>query len=181
MDLGSELIKDIDDLLKLSNNIAVFERSSTTVNSGLFIACEKGNPLIKELLHRYDMLKYEDSDSFRMNHTTNVMLTKLLMEKGLKRIDKTQILDNWIVLSSEYFNPIYSIGGFHIKKSTYSVHRYAASWREPKEAYKDSLAYRLSFFIGNRLGNIFARVATEIKFDKNFFDALRNVCMKIFL
>lgn len=81
-----------------------------------FLACKKHDSLIKEMLSRYDNLEYVDSDSFRLSHTVNEMFTGLLSEKGFQRKDDTQYIDGWVILSSDYFNPLYGMGGYHIKK-----------------------------------------------------------------
>lgn len=178
MDLGSELIRDIDEFVLSHEGISAIERSTCTVNAGLFLACKKHDSLIKEMLSRYDNLEYVDSDSFRLSHTVNEMFTGFLSEKGFQRKDDTQYIDGWVILSSDYFNPLYGMGGYHIKKNTYSIHKYTASWRDPKEKYKDYLTHRFSFFVGNRMGNIAARMITELKFE-NFSVALRNILAKI--
>lgn len=178
MDLGSELIRNIDELVSSHEGISAIERSTCTVNAGLFLTCKSHDSLVKEMLSRYDDLGYVNSDSFRLSHTVNEMFTGLLSEKGFQRKDDTQYIDGWMILSSVYFNPIYGVGGYHIKKNTYSIHKYTASWRDPKEKCKDYLTHRFSFFIGNRMGNIVARMIAELKFEK-FSTAVKNILDKI--
>ena len=178
MDLGSELIRNIDELVSSHEGISAIERSTCTVNAGLFLTCKSHDSLVKEMLSRYDDLGYVNSDSFRLSHTVNEMFTGLLSEKGFQRKDDTQYIDGWMILSSVYFNPIYGVGGYHIKKNTYSIHKYTASWRDPKEKCKDYLTHRFSFFIGNRMGNIVARMIVELKFEK-FSTAVKNILDKI--
>lgn len=178
MDLGSELIRNVDELVSSCEGISAIERSTCTVNAGLFLACEKNDPLVGEMLKRYDALEYEDSDAFRISHTVNEMFTGLLLEKGFRRRNQTQQLCRWTILDSSYFNPVYGIGGYHLKKNTYSIHRYTASWRDSKERYKDKLTRSLSFFVGNRLGNIVSRIFTELKYE-SLNQAVKNIKKKI--
>ena len=177
MDLGSELIRDIDDLTSLYECISAIEKSTCTVNSGLLLACKEHDSFVGEMLNRYDDLQYVNSDSFRISHTVNEMFTELLEEKGFERRDKTQYIDKWIILSSDYFNPVYGVGGYHIKKNTYSIHRYTASWREPKEKYKDYMTHHFAYFFGNRFGNVLSRMITEIKFE-DLSNAVTNIQKK---
>lgn len=76
------------------------------------------------------------------------------------------------------FNPLYGIGGFHIKKNTYSIHQYTASWREPKERYRDQLTHRLAFYVGHRTGEVLSRLITEFKFE-DMDDAFKNLFSKL--
>lgn len=178
MDLGSELIKDIRGLVSSYKCISAIEKSTCTVNSGLFLSCEKHDSLAGEVLSKYDALEYVDSDDFRSKHTVNEMFTQLLMEKGFQKKDEKQSIGKWTILPSDCFNPLYGIGGFHIKKNTYSIHQYTASWRDSKERYRDQVTHRLAFYVGHRTGEVLSRLITEFKFE-NMGDAFRNLFSKL--
>ena len=82
MDLGSELIKDIRGLVSSYKCISAIEKSTCTVNSGLFLSCEKHDSLAGEVLSKYDALEYVDSDDFRLKHTVNEMFTQIITCTG---------------------------------------------------------------------------------------------------
>lgn len=94
MDLGSELIKDIRGLVASYKCISAIEKSTCTVNSGLFLSCKKHDSLAGEVLSKYDALEYVDSDDFRSKHTVNEMFTQLLMEKGFQKRMRSSPLEN---------------------------------------------------------------------------------------
>ena len=81
-------------------------------------------------------------------------------------------------IAFDYFNPLYGIGGFHIKKNTYSIHQYSASWRDSKERYRDQVTHRLAFYVGHRTGEVLSRLIAEFKFE-NMGDAFRNLFSKL--
>jgi len=87
-------------------------------------------------------------------------------------------IGKWTILPSDYFNPLYGIGGFHIKKNTYSIHQYSASWRDSKERYRDQVTHRLAFYVGHRTGEVLSRLIAEFKFE-NMGDAFRNLFSKL--
>ena len=58
---------------------------------------------------------------------------------------------------------MYGFGGFHIKKDTYSVHRYSGSWVEPEFRVKKKIVDVLSPFLGRRPAQVIGRIAGEIK------------------
>lgn len=176
MDVGTELIKPIRPLEE-SIPFAAIEGFSNTVNSGLIVACDKNDAMIDMIVRKYDATEYIDDDLFRKNHTVNHMWTDLLNRYGYVREDRTQKIQNWTFFSSDFFNPIYGFGGFKIKKNTYAIHHYSASWKNAKERKKDRLGDSFSFFCGRCLGDTIARIIVEFQFESKK-DAIKNILNK---
>ena len=165
MDLGSELVRDITALVAQCSPFSAIEDLSKTANTGLIVASPRTNPVVASVLAHYDSLKFSDDPTFLQSHTVNVMFTGELEKRGFAREDRLQHVDGWTLLPSSAFNPVYGFGGYHIKKDTYSVHHYSASWVEPKFKMKKAIVDRMAPFIGRRAAQILGRTIAEIKFE----------------
>ena len=163
MDLGSELLKDITVRVETDSPFSAIEELSCTVNTGLIAAVPPRNPVVASVLARYESMNFSDEAEFLYANTVNEMLTSELEKYGFVREDKYQKVSGWTLLPSCYFNPVYGFGGYHIKKNTYSVHRYSGSWVEPEFRVKKRIVDGLSPFLGRRLAQVIGRVIGEIK------------------
>lgn len=161
MDVGSELVRDISPLLDQAPFSAI-EELTLTVNPGLVLCAEAGDPIVGEVLDRYAALPFENTDEFLRAHTVNEMLTGVLEELGYKRCDELQSVAGWTLLPSRCFNPVYGFGGFHIKCDTYSIHRYSGSWTSPVDRRKKQFVNAASPFIGRRPAQVVGRVIAEL-------------------
>lgn len=175
MDTGSELIKDITPLI-MKAPFAAIEAMSQTVAAGLIVCCAPHDPIVKEVLDVYEELLFDDSLEFMYAHTVNRILTDVLRRHGLSQCDTLQRVDSWTILPSSYFDPHYGIGGFHIKPTTYSVHRSSASWLDPVNRIEQAVQWKVTPFIGHRLGLIVGRVVGEFKV--NGIQGLPNLVTK---
>lgn len=176
MDVGSELVRDIEPLLDCAPFSAI-EELTLTVNPGLILCAETGDSLVGEVLDRYRGLTFEDTDAFMHAHTVNEMLTEVLEERGYERKDVLQVVDSWTLLPSRCFNPVYGFGGFHIKRDTYSIHRYSGSWTSPVDRRKKQFVNVASPFIGRRQAQVIGRVIGELSVNGPF-RGLRNLISK---
>ena len=161
MDVGSELIKDISPLMKNVPFTAI-EEQSLTATTGLVVAVEPYNPLIGACVSKYESMDFINDPGFLDANTVNEIFTSELENIGFKRIDKEQRFGGWLVLDSKAFNPVYGLGGYHIKPGTYSIHRSSGSWVEPKYRIKRTVVRKCSPFIGRRLSQILGRVLMEV-------------------
>ena len=93
--------------------------------------------------------------------TVNEVFTAELQKIGFERVNKEQHFSDWLVLDSKAFNPVYGLGGYHIKRETYSIHRSSGSWVEPKYRIKRNVVRKCSPFIGRRLSQILGRILME--------------------
>lgn len=163
MDLGSELIKDISSLVEACSPFSAIEEASRTVSAGLIIAAPPRDPVIASVLSRYESMSFMDDSAFLSSHTVNEILTAELETRGFTREDKVQRVGNWTILPSSAFNPVYGLGGYHVTKETYSVHRYTGSWTEPKIQIKKRIVNTYAPFLGRRAAQILGRIVGEFR------------------
>lgn len=177
MDLGSELVKDITPLVEACSPFSAIEELSKTANTGLIAATPPLNPVVASVLARYESTDFSVDPAFLEANTVNWVFTSELVKLGYVLEDKQQKVGEWTLLPSSAFNPVYGFGGYHIKKDTYSIHHYSASWSEPKMKVKYALVNRLSPFLGRRIAQVIGRVVGEVS-QEGFMKGLRN-CVSI--
>ena len=130
-DIDVELIKPIDDLLEGKSLIVGFE-SSLLLNPGVFMAAEKGNEHLKNILDGYLTREFDVNNLTAL--TVCEVYTASFERLGLKRQDITQTIDDAIFYQSQYFSPIDVITSKKkITSKTRSIHWYTASWYSPKQ------------------------------------------------
>lgn len=173
MDLGSELIRDITELVEKCSPFSAIEELSRTATTGLIMAAPPHNPVVASCLACYENMDFSDDPAFLENNTVNWVFTRELEKLGYVLEDRRQQVEEWTLLPSTAFNPIYGFGGYHIKKDTYSVHHYSASWSEPKMKTKYALVQQLSPFLGRRLSQVVGRVYAEVH-EEGLLKGLQN-------
>lgn len=161
MDVGSELIRDISPLME-SVPFTAIEESSLTATTGLIVAVESHDPVIRACIERYESMKFSNDPVFLDKTTVNEVFTAELQKIGFERVNKEQHFNGWLALDSDAFNPVYGFGGYHIKRETYSIHRSSGSWVEPKYLVKRKVVRKFSPFIGRRLSQILGRILMEL-------------------
>ncbi|WP_251919960.1 glycosyltransferase family 32 protein [Lactococcus lactis] len=151
LDTDVELIKNFDNLLHHSA-FAGFEKNSGLENKtsevkvalGLGFGAEKGNPVISEMLAAYMERSFVKNDGSLDQTTIPVILTEVLMKRGLTNNDNYQELKDITIYPSEYFCPQdYETEVLHITECTYSIHHYSSSWMDNLEL--EYLKYRRKF------------------------------------
>lgn len=162
MDLGSELIKPIGSFVERHTPFSVIEGLSKTATTGLCAATQPHDPVVASVLAHYERLSFLDDIEFLRAHTVNEMFTQELEKIGFIREDCLQKVGEWTLFPSETFNPVYGFGGYHIKRETYSVHHYSASWENAALRRKRQIVTRLAPFIGRRPAQIIGRVIGEV-------------------
>lgn len=163
MDLGSELVRDITELVETCSPFSAIEELSRTANTGLIVASPPHNPVVASVLARYEAISFSNDAEFLKANTVNEMFTSELEKHGFVREDRLQKAVGWTLLPSCYFNPIYGLGGYHIKNNTYSVHHYSGSWIEPELKIKKEIVDAWSPILGRRLAQVLGRTVGEIK------------------
>lgn len=155
-DIDVELIKPIDTILNNFDCVMGFE-TSNLLNPGLFIASQKGNEDLKNILNIYKTLKFDVNNL--INLTVCEVFTKYFEQKGLKRENKTQQIDNTMFYASEYFSPIDVITNKKkITKNTHSIHWYNASWYTPKQKFMSKIKKAANVCTFGLAGKIWNRV-----------------------
>lgn len=173
MDLGSELVRDITELVETCSPFSAIEELSRTATTGLIVAAPPRDPVVASCLAYYESTDFSDDPAFLESNTVNWVFTRELEKLGYVLMDCRQQVGEWTLLPSIAFNPVYGLGGYHIKKDTYSVHHYSASWSEPKMKMKYGLVQRLSPFLGRRLSQVVGRVYAEVH-EEGLLNGLQN-------
>ena len=181
MDVGSELVKGIDGLIKEYAPLVGIERGSFTASTGLIAACGAHEVLFEEILKKYESIEFENTDAFCAAHTVNDMLTSTLIEHGYKRNGEFQTVYGWTFLPPEFFDPAYGFGGYAITENTYSVHKGSGSWCPPPLKTKRRIVHRIAPYVGSRPAQIIGRIVGEISYNgvKGGFSNLLGVTASV--
>ena len=117
-----------------------------------FMASEPQFNLMKEFYNLYVYRNFYDKNGNIISGTNVSKLTNMLMNKGLKRNNQFQILEDEIVIyPQEYFSP-YDYGDC-IKNNTENTiceHLFLVSWMSKKEVVKKTFKRVLSSIIGKK-------------------------------
>ena len=127
LDTDVELIKNLDSLL--DNKALIGFENEAYVNSGQILAAESGNGLLLKMIHRYEKEPFQKPDGSIRYLSCPTVNTEVLVDHGLQRNGREQIVDGMHIYPSEYFNPLDSATHrLSITENTYSIHWYAMSW-----------------------------------------------------
>lgn len=127
LDTDVELIKPIDDLVKLGGFMGFDEKG--IVATGLGFGAEKGNKIVSEFLKDYDDIPFILPDgSFDLTPCPDRNI-EALKRLGMDIENKNQTFMDVTFLPDEYLCPMdYYTGKKTITDKTYSIHHYSASW-----------------------------------------------------
>ena len=166
MDIGSELLKSIDPLVKKSGFTAC-DWESRAVTPGLVLSAGRHCALVGEMLDVYYQLDFEDAIDFLYTHTVNQMFSKVLERYGyVPGEDVLWEYSGFRVYPSEYFCPKLSFGGFKCTENTYSTHLSSASWMPASEKYRAAFINKWAPYLGDFVARKTARVLTLLKYRK---------------
>lgn len=132
LDVDVEVIKNLDDLLKLGAYMG-FE-GSEYVNSGLGFGAGAGDKTLKEILSVYDKTSYADHKGNPAEIATPIIVTNILSKHGFKKNGEMQKVGTMTILPEDYLcpkNPITRLT--NITDNSHSIHHYDASWVGSKE------------------------------------------------
>ena len=127
LDTDVELIKPIDDLLKLDGFMGFDEKG--IVATGLGFGAQKGNKIVSEFLKDYDNISFALPDGSYDLTPCPDRNTESLKRLGMDVNNKNQKFMDMTFLPSEFLCPMdYYTGKKTITENTYSIHHYSASW-----------------------------------------------------
>ncbi|MDE6234859.1 MAG: glycosyl transferase [Muribaculaceae bacterium] len=133
-DTDVEVIRPMDDIIA-NGAFMGFEinpcKSHTygEVNPGVGIGSQIDNPILGELIKKYEFLQFQNNDG-SFNLTTIVKYTTdVLKGEGLSNVEGIQYLKDITIYPADYFNPYDDLTG-RLKKTpnTVSIHWYSKSW-----------------------------------------------------
>lgn len=134
VDADVEFLKPIDDLLY--NEAFIGFEIDEYVNSGQILGTVANNPLINEHLKQYDSLSYSACEDITKIACPR-LLTKLLVDKGLRLDGTEQQISDMHIYPSDYFNPFDTKTGKLSKtENSYSIHWSAHSWTNRSRVIK---------------------------------------------
>ena len=124
-DVDVELLKP---LKSLPNNFAALENEFNSIAFGLIFEANKGNEVIRDMIHMYDHIFYEHDRRFSIvqpNLTTNYFKSRgYEYKKGIHEFL------GFTLYSSEYFSPLnFFTRELEVTDNTFSIHHYLHSWK----------------------------------------------------
>ena len=160
-DTDVEVIRRMDDIIakgafmgfELDN--VTSEKKVLSINPGVGLGAEKGNPIYAEILQGFEKLDYYLPDGTRNPFTMIPMVTRMMQDRGLVLKDEMQTIDSITIYPNEYFNPFDDITGVLRKTAnTRSIHWYAKTWIEASNPWMVSVKRLLrrvfgTGFVGN--------------------------------
>ncbi len=146
-DTDVEVFKNFTPLLN-EQCILGFEEEEYIATS--MMAAEPNHKLINKFLKIYNEIPFLDKEGNIIEGTNVSKLTDLLVEKGLKRENIYQkIDDNISIYPKEYFSPyVYPYGIYQITDKSYCVHHFFVSWQSSTVLLKRYLKMILAKTIG---------------------------------
>lgn len=166
-DTDVEVFKSFDDIL-YKRCVLGFEEEEYVATS--MMACEPNHPLIKKFLELYNNERFVDENGHIIQGTNVSKLTSLLMDKGLKRQNIYQEIEDGIcIYPKEYFSPyVYPYGVYQITENSYCVHHFCVSWQSKSVILKRNIKKLIVKVIGlQATENMRNKVFGYIKGDKN--------------
>ena len=140
MDTDVEVIKNLDQLL-VHKSFSGFENEKE-IPTGI-MASEPKLDIFRYLLNYYKDRKFIKEDGTIDNTTNVIIITSMMLEKGLKPNNTLQTVEDFTIYPKEYFCPVeYSTKKKKATKNTYTIHWFAGSWVSRKEKNK-ILIYRI--------------------------------------
>ena len=127
LDTDVELIKPVDDLVKLGGFMGFDEKG--IVATGLGFGAEKGNKIVSEFLKDYDNIPFVLPDGSYDLTPCPDRNTEALKRLGMDIKNTSQTFMDITFLPDEYLCPMnYYTGKKTITENTYSIHHYSGSW-----------------------------------------------------
>ncbi len=145
-DVDVELLCNLDKLLSFG---AVYSfENNEKINTGQGFGAEANHKTLIEMLKIYsDLEKKQQYDSVLPCPFYN---TEGLKPFGIKFNGEKQIIDDILILPSEYFNPLDdSTGVIRKTKNTISIHWYAKSWISKKQKIVSKITRPFHRVFGN--------------------------------
>lgn len=146
MDTDVEVLSDFDRFLDCKTFVGFEE--------GMFvgtcvIGAEKGSPLMKKYIEHYNSVTYFNPDGSKYEDTNVLLMTRLLVERGLVRNDEKQTVDGITVFPRTYFSPYDYINGIsYITEESAAIHHFAQLWLPRRVRFKTGVKKLAAKIIG---------------------------------
>lgn len=127
LDTDVEILKPFD--IFLDNVGFIGFESQDYLNTGQCVGAEKDNQIIMEMFDYYKNIHFIKSDGSYNYINCPRINTEVLVNHGLQRNGKFQVIDDFAVFPVDYFNPYDDpTGKLNLTENTYSIHWYSKSW-----------------------------------------------------
>lgn len=132
LDSDVEVIKPYDELLDLPYFLGQ-EKTPSGIEAAT-MGFEKGSPLVKELLDRYDSLNFISDNGTEDITPLPFIIRKYIASRFEYHVinskDEFVFNDKMVnVFSADFFSPkTYDTGEIKVTQNTYSIHQFAGSW-----------------------------------------------------
>ena len=134
------------------------------VNSGLGFGAVKGHPFFKKLIEEYEKLDYEQYKGRISDVACPIITTNLLMQEGLIKEDRKQIVSGVTIYPTSYFAPRnYRTGKIKKTDLMHSIHWYNASWQDENKKQEQERLRKLSSIVGIKTAEILYGITSCIK------------------
>lgn len=135
MDTDVEVLKSLDDLLKLPA-FSGFE-SEKEIPTGI-MASEKDGEWVKEMLTYYHTDRHFILANGIFDMTTNVkIIGDMMSANGFKLKNGYQIYKDCMhIFPKDYFCPKSRTGVITLTENSYCIHHFAGSWQSPQDRFK---------------------------------------------
>ena len=125
LDVDVELLKPIN---SLPNNFVAIENEFNSIAFGLIYGANKGNEVIKDLMHMYDHIYYEDDKKYDIISPN--LTTDYFKSRGYEYKEGIHDFLGFTVYPSEYFSPMnFFTRELEVTDNTFSIHHYLHSWK----------------------------------------------------
>ena len=153
-DTDVEVVKRFDDVLERGAFMGCENPDTDTklaINPGLGFGVEAGNPFFREILDEYEEASFYKADGSLDLYTIVERTTDNLQKYGVKNTKEIQTVAGITIYPSEYFCPInMNTGRFEKTPNTHSIHRYAASWVDPKSRFRGKVYFMIVKIFGEK-------------------------------
>lgn len=137
LDVDVELLKNLDFLLDDRCFIGT-QQFGEFVTTGLGFGAERKNPIVEEMLLKYDSIIFDINEKNKM--ICPILNNEVLKQHGYKYSDDVICLEDVKVYPKRFFDPYPSGEGEDLMCSdTVSIHHYSASWTSNKQRWKRRL------------------------------------------
>lgn len=141
LDTDVELVKPLDELLELPGFMGF--QTNNEVATGLGFGARKGNSVVQALLRDYDALDFLKADGSADLTPCSERNTRVLQALGVRKDGTRQSIAKMEIFPAEYFCPMdFYSRELRVTPKTYSIHRYAESWK-PKPSAVSRILQRL--------------------------------------
>ena len=153
-DTDVEVIRSFDGIVEMGAFIGCENPDTQTplaINPGLGMGACAGHPFFREMMDEYESASFYKADGSPDLCTIVERTTRHLKKHGAENTERIQTVCGITVYPAVYFCPInMNTGKLCVTENTYSVHRYAASWVDPKERLRGKVYFLIVRLLGEK-------------------------------